>query len=198
MEAFWLYLKLGFEHVLDWNAYDHVLFLTALVASYSFRQSNKIFTLVTLFTIGHIISLAMAAYDIYRVNSAWIEFLIPVSIITTALYSIFTARHTRRRTAAKERFNPLFSITFFFGLVHGFGFSTYFNMLAKGTDSLWLMLVEFALGIELAQLLVVLVVLVIGFVFHTLLKKSKRDWVLVVSSLIIGLSIPILVENWIF
>lgn len=194
MEEFWLYLKLGFEHVLDWNAYDHVLFLTVLVASYSFQQSKEVIWLVTLFTIGHILSLALSAYDILRIDSDIIEFLIPVSIIFTAVYNIFTARKGHQR----GKINLLYFLTFFFGLVHGFGFSTYFNMLAKGADNMFLMLVEFALGLELAQLLVVFMVLLLGFVVQNVFRFSKRDWVLVVSSIVLGMTIPILAENWLF
>lgn len=194
MEDFWLYLKLGFDHVLDWNAYDHVLFLTALVASYSFQQSRKVVWLVTLFTIGHVLSLALSAYNILRIESSIIEFLIPVSIIFTAVYNIFTAG----KTNGKSKINLLYFLTFFFGLVHGFGFSTYFNMLAKSADNIFLMLVEFALGIELAQILVVFVVLLVGFIVQNIFRFSKRDWVLVISSIVLGMTIPILAENWIF
>jgi uncharacterized membrane protein YfcA len=194
MEDFWLYLKLGFEHVLDWNAYDHVLFLTALVASYTFQQSRKVIWLVTLFTIGHVLSLALSAYNILRIDSSVIEFLIPVSILFTAIYNIFTSW----KAHGKGKLNLLYFITFFFGLVHGFGFSTYFNMLAKSADNIFLMLVEFAVGIELAQILVVFVVLLLSFVVQNIFRFSKRDWVLVISSIVLGMTIPILADNWIF
>jgi hypothetical protein len=192
MEDFWLYLKLGFDHVLDWGAYDHVLFLTALVASYTFHQSKKVIWLVTLFTIGHVVSLAISAFGLIRVDSTIIEFLIPVSIIFTAVYSIF------KSGKPKGKINLLYFITFFFGLVHGFGFSIYFNMLAQGSDNLLLMLVEFALGIELAQIIVVFIVLLLGFIVQNIFRFSKRDWILVISSLVLGMTIPILVGNWIF
>ena len=194
MENFWLYLKLGFYHVLDWNAYDHVLFLTALVASFSFQQSRKVFWLVTLFTVGHVLSLVLSAYNILRIESSLIEFLIPVSIIFTAVYNIFSASKKRN----KGKINLLYFITFFFGLVHGFGFSTYFNMLAKSSDNLLIMLAEFAIGIELAQILVVVAVLIVSFIIQNIFRFSKRDWILVISSIVLGMTIPILAENWIF
>lgn len=194
MADFWLYFKLGFEHVLDWNAYDHVLFLSALVAAYTFRESKHVFWLVTLFTVGHVLSLALAAYDVLRVDKKIIEFLIPVSIIFTTLYNIFTAG----KNTASQKVNFLYFITFFFGLVHGFGFSTYFNMLSKDSDSLLLMLAEFALGIEVAQIVVVIVVLLLSFIVQNIFRFSKRDWVLVISSIVLGMSIPILAENWLF
>ncbi|MFN2261107.1 MAG: HupE/UreJ family protein [Psychroflexus sp.] len=194
MADFWLYFKLGFEHVLDWKAYDHVLFLSALVAAYSFKESKRVFWLVTLFTIGHVLSLALAAYDVLRVNSDIIEFLIPVSIVFTALYNIITAG----KNTASQKVNFLYFITFFFGLVHGFGFSTYFNMLSKDSDSLLLMLAEFALGIEVAQIVVVIAILLLSFIIQNVFRFSKRDWILVISSIVLGMSIPILAENWLF
>lgn len=194
MGDFWLYFKLGFEHVLDWNAYDHVLFLTVLVASYTFLQSRKVVYLVTLFTIGHVLSLALSAYNIVRVESSLIEFLIPVSIIFTGIYNIITAGNIKYSNSI----NFLYFITFFFGLVHGFGFSTYFNMLAQSSDNLLFMLIEFALGIELAQILVVFIILLLGFITQNVLNIFKKDWILVVSSIVIGMTTPILIENWWF
>ena len=91
MSQFWLYLQLGLEHVLDWNAYDHILFLVALVASYSFSSWKQVLGLVSLFTLGHTLALFLSTYGIVKVDTAYVEFLIPVTIIVTALYDIFTA-----------------------------------------------------------------------------------------------------------
>jgi hypothetical protein len=190
---FWFNLKLGLFHVLDWNAYDHVLFLIALVATCTFSQYKKVFYLVSVFTIGHTISLCLAAYDILTIKSEIIEFLIPVSILFTAVYNILWYKNNKTS-------NPLYLLyffTLFFGLVHGFGFSSYFNMISQSTDNKLLMLVEFALGVELSQLIVVLFVLLLASILHTFLKVSRRDWVLIASSIVIGLCIPILRETWI-
>ncbi|MGM0636612.1 MAG: HupE/UreJ family protein [Bacteroidota bacterium] len=194
MAEFWMYFKLGLTHVLDWNAYDHILYLAALVAAYSFSSWKRVFWLVTIFTLGHSISLSLAAFDVVRVNSNWIEFLIPVSILFAALYNLFTAG----KNIASQKVNLLYFVTLFFGLVHGFGFSSYFIMISESADNLLILLLEFALGIEVAQLIVVIAVLILSFIFQQFFRFSKRDWVLMISSLVIGLSIPILRENWIF
>lgn len=194
MDQFWLYFKLGLTHVLDWNAYDHVLFLTVLVAAYTVREWPRILWLVTLFTIGHTLALILAAYGVVRVDTAWVEFLIPITILVTALYNIFTGGKKIRN----EKINLLFFTTLFFGVIHGLGFSTYFNMISSGADSKFLLLLEFALGIETAQIIVVFIVLVLSFLFQTVFRFSKRDWILVISALITGLTIPILVENWLW
>ncbi len=194
MDEFWIYLKLGLTHVLDFNAYDHVLYLIALVASYDFFRWKRVLWLVTIFTIGHTLSLVLAGYDILQVNMQWVEFLIPVSIIIASVYNLTIAG---RRNQDNKKW-LLYMVTLFFGLVHGFGFSSYFQMLAAKKDQILSMLIEFALGIELAQIIVVLMVLIIGFITKRAFRVAKRDWILVTSSLVIGMALPILFEKWIF
>lgn len=191
---FWFNLKLGLTHVLDWNAYDHILFLIALVAAYTFSEGKRVFWLVTVFTLGHTVSLTLAAYDVMQVDSDWIEFLIPVSILFTAVYNIIYAG----KNIAKQKINGLYAFTLFFGLIHGFGFSSYFNMVSQGAESKLLMLIEFALGVELAQLFVVIPVLILGFLIQNLFRCSKKDWILVSCSIVLGLCIPLLRETWIW
>jgi len=174
--------------VLDWNAYDHILFLIALTVVYDFKNWKKIFWLISLFTIGHTLTLILAAYKIISVDSNWIEFLIPVTIIITALFNIFYARNTTKQT--KTNTNLFFAL--FFGLIHGLGFSGYFKMLIGSSNSKLIPLLEFALGIELAQIIIVFIVLLVGFIFQTIFRFSKRDWILIISSIIIGTVLPIL------
>lgn len=194
MEEFWMYFKLGLTHVLDWNAYDHILYLTALVAAYTLASWKRVFWLVSIFTLGHMSSLALAAFNIIRVDTASIEFLIPVSILAAAMYNIITVNQQKRNDKASF----LYLITLFFGLVHGFGFSTYFTMISESVDHKIPLFIEFALGIEVAQLIVVLVVLILAFIFQNMFNFAKKDWVLVVSSIIIGLTLPLLQENWLW
>ena len=192
MSDFWLYLKLGLTHVLDWQAYDHILFLIVLVAAYNFSNWKRIFILVSLFTIGHTISLLLANYSVVAVSSKWIEFLIPVTILVAAVYNLFTSGKINR----SEKAALFYVITVFFGLIHGFGFATYYKMINGGYEILPLL--EFALGIEFAQLIIVTIVLVLSFIFQSIFRFNKRDWVLVVSSIVIGVVIPMLQNNWPF
>ncbi|MCH4822257.1 HupE/UreJ family protein [Gramella lutea] len=192
MSQFWLYFKLGLDHVLDWQAYDHVLFLIVLVASYGFSTWKRVLWLVTLFTLGHTMALFLSVYEIVRVDSDYVEFLIPVTILATAVFDIATAGKKVRNT----NYSVLYFITVFFGLIHGLGFSSYFKMIAAGAESKFLPLVEFALGIEAAQVIVVLIVMIIGFLLQNVLKVSKRDWILVTASIVTGIIIPILIESY--
>ena len=190
MSEFWLYFKLGLTHVLDTQAYDHVLFIIVLVAAYNFSNWKRLLGLVSLFTLGHTISLLLASYDIVTVSSTVIELLIPLTILITALFNIIAARKSNH----SEKIGLLFIITFFFGLIHGFGFATYFNMIKDETT--FLPLLEFAIGIEIAQIIVVIAVLIVSFIFQSFLRFNKRDWILIISSIVIGMVIPMLIENW--
>lgn len=191
MSQFWLYFNLGLQHVLDWQAYDHVLFITVLVAAYSLNEWKKIIWLVTIFTIGHTLSLALSTFEVVIVRSELIEFLIPLTILLTAVYNL-TRAGKKSRT---NKIQVLYFATLFFGIIHGLGFSTYFKMISGSTSNIALPLLEFALGIEAAQIIVVLVVLLISFLVQYIFKFSQRDWILVVSSIVIGFAIPMLIEN---
>jgi hypothetical protein len=192
MSDFWLFLKLGLHHVLDWQAYDHILFLIVLVAAFNFSNWKRIFVLVSLFTVGHTLSLLLASYDVVSVSSTWIEFLIPITILVAALYNVFSSRKRRH----SEALGLFYIITVFFGLIHGFGFASYFKII--NDDASILPLLEFALGIEFAQIIVVFIVLIVSFIFQRIFRFNKRDWVLVISSIVFGLVIPMLQRNWPF
>ena len=188
MDNFLFFTQEGLYHVLDWNAYDHVLFLIALAVVYDFKNWKKVFWLISLFTIGHTITLFMAAYQVVSVNSDLIEFLIPVTIVVTALFNIWFAK----MTSTKSRTNTNLFFALFFGLIHGFGFSGYFKILIGSATNKVLPLLEFALGIELAQIIIVILVLALGYIFQHILRFSKRDWIMVASAIVIGIVLPIL------
>ena len=190
MEDFTLYLKLGLYHVLDWQAYDHILFLIALAVIYNFTNWKKVLWLITLFTIGHTITLTLAAYNIININIKIVEFLIPVTIFITALVNIVTLKKSKQKSS---NINLIFA--FFFGLIHGLGFSNYFRMLMDDTESKLLPLLEFAIGIEIAQVIIVFGILILGYIAQNFFRVSKRDWVLVLSSIVIGVVIPMLAER---
>jgi len=191
MDNFIFFLKQGLFHVLDWNAYDHILFLIALAVVYDFQHLKKVFWLITSFTIGHTLTLILASYHVVSVSTKWVEFLIAVTILITALANIFYAKNTTKQT--KTNINLVFAL--FFGLIHGLGFSGYFKMLIGSSHSKLIPLLEFALGIELAQVIIVSLVLILGFIFQSIFRFSKRDWILVISAVVIGVVLPILKRN---
>lgn len=191
MNDFWFNVSYGLNHVLDINGYDHVLFLMVLAVPYTFRDWKRVLILVSLFTLGHTLSLFLAAYNIVSVNGTLVEFLIPVTILIAALYNVFTSG----KASKSKRINLLMFAALFFGLIHGLGFAREFKMFIGQTDSKLIPLIEFALGIELAQVIIVFVVLFIGFLFQTLFRFSNRDWILVLSSIVVGLVIPMIMGS---
>lgn len=192
MSQFWLYFRLGLDHVLDWQAYDHVLFLIVMVAAYGFTSWKKVLWLVTLFTLGHTLALFLSVYGIVKVATDYVEFLIPVTILVTAIFDIATAGKKLRNT----NYNMIYFTTIFFGVIHGLGFSSYFKMIAAGSGARFWPLVEFALGIELAQVIVVLSVMILAFICQNIFNVSKRDWILVSASIVIGIILPILQQSY--
>ena len=191
MSDFWLLVELGFSHVWDWQGYDHLLFLAALCLPFSARQWKPLLWLITCFTIGHSLSLILASLKVVKVSSAWVEFLIPVSIAATAVYNMVYAQRVR---VISNRL--VMWVTLFFGLVHGFGFAGYFELISDVEQPLWSSLLFFALGIEGAQIVLGALMVLLSFVVLTVLGRNRRDWVLVVSSVIIGILLPIIIERW--
>lgn len=190
MDNFVLYLKMGLFHVLDFMAYDHILFLMVLAVVFSFYEIKKALWLITLFTIGHTLTLTLSAYGVLHINVKVVEFLIPVTIFITCVTNIANAG---KLTAKKENLNLFFAL--FFGLIHGLGFSNYFRMMIGQEESKLMPLLEFALGIECAQIVIVIIILIAGYIFQNFFKVSKRDWIVVLSSIVIGFVIPMMIQR---
>lgn len=190
MNDFMLYLKMGLFHVLDIKAYDHILFLIVLAVVFGFVDWKKVFWLVTLFTIGHSISLTLAAFEIIQIKVEIIEFLIPVTIFITGVTNIFNAKKISK---TKDSVNLFFAL--FFGLIHGLGFSNYFRGMIGREDDKLVPLAEFALGIEIAQIIIVLCILILGYMLQNMMKVNKRDWILVTSSIVVGFSIQMMLDR---
>lgn len=179
--------------MLDPSGYDHVLFLTALAVPFTFRQWKRVFWLATLFTIAHCFSLFLAAFEWIQVDAAWVEFLIPITILLTAVFNLYLTRKDLDTNAA---FRLHLISTAGFGLIHGLGFSNYFRMLMSGESEKTGPLLGFALGIEVAQLLVILVVLAISYLLMERLGVPRKTYIWVVSLGIIAVSISLIIGAW--
>jgi len=190
MDDFKLFIELAFKHVLDWEAYDHILFFIVLAVVYNFNDWKKALWLITFFTIGHTTTLGLSTYEIISIPKDIIEFLIPLSILITAAVNMFTLN---RKNFHQSNINVFFS--FFFGLIHGFGLSGFLKMTLVDNDGKLLPLLEFALGVELAQIVGVILILVAGYVALNIFRIKKRDWVLALSAIVIGIVIPMLTSR---
>ena len=193
MESFvWkAYLELGFDHILDPNGYDHVLFVAALTAVYTFRDWKKIILLVTAFTLGHSLTLALAAFDMVHFDAAVIETLIPVTIILTGLFQIY-----RVVTGAEESKSATIAyiITSFFGLIHGLGFSNFFKAILGKENSIIQPLLAFNIGVELGQLIIIALSLMLGSMLVLGAGLNRKYWTILVSSVCVLLALQLLIS----
>lgn len=186
MTDFRFFVELGLKHVLDFDAYDHMLFLIILSLPYTFKTWRKLLLLVTLFTLGHTVSLIISSYGLVSVNTQLIECLIPVTIFIGALFHLITNRNKLETHSS----GLLYVITTAFGLIHGFGFATYYKMINEEKEILPLL--EFALGVELAQVIIAAALLIITFVFLKIFKVPQRIYILIFAAIVLLITIPML------
>jgi len=185
------YLQLGFEHITDLNGYDHMLFLLALCAGYVYTDWKRILILVTAFTVGHSLTLALAVLNIIPVNAAWIEFLIPVTIAATAAKNVLVKTSPDRSFSGGEWLTYLMALTF--GLIHGMGFSNYLRSLLG--ERLLMPLLAFNLGIELGQLLVVVGIFLVQAVSMRIFGLAANKWNMLVSVATGAISLTLAVQR---
>lgn len=192
MQDFFFYIKLGLQHVLDFNAYDHILFLAALAIPFTFKKWRPVVLLATVFTITHCLALGLSVYGVLAMDVGLVEFLIPVTIVLTALFNLLYQK------SPEGQKNILLHViaTAFFGLIHGFGFSNYFAMLVSGQEEKLGPLLGFATGIEISQVLIVLAVLAIAFIVQSLIKVKQSVFVIAASILIILVTLPLLIDTF--
>ncbi len=191
MQDFWLYFELGRDHIADWKGYDHILFITALCLRYVLKDWKKVLVLVTAFTIGHSITLALSVLNYVNISVKWVEFLIPVTIFITALSNVW-----QKEFQFKTKFPLIYFFALFFGLIHGLGFSTYLKSLLGKETNIVGELLAFNLGLEFGQILIVAVVLAISWICITLLKFSRREYLLFLSGAIFGLALMMAIERF--
>lgn len=189
MTDFLFYLQLGWEHIISSDALDHQLFILALVAIFSFKDLKKVLILVTAFTIGHSVTLALSAFDIIRFPSNWIEFLIPCTIVFTALDNLIFSKNVEKLI----KLNYFFAL--FFGLIHGMGFANSVRMMLAQKQSITIPLFGFNVGLEIGQIAVVIIVLSIFYLLSTFLKLQKKHWILLVSAPILVVSLKMAIER---
>ncbi len=190
MQDFALYFQIGSAHILDWQAYDHLLFLLALCASYLLSDWKKVLLLITAFTIGHSITLALSVINWIHFPSAWIELLIPISIAFTAVSNLMD------RSTQKWHRLASYLITLFFGLIHGLGFSNYLKSLLGTEISILQPLLAFNLGLEFGQIIIVITILALAQVLVSQLKLPQKTWILLLSILSVGLATKMIIERF--
>jgi hypothetical protein len=198
MSEFFVYLQLGFQHIADINGYDHILFVTALCTLYHAQDWKRLLWLVTAFTLGHSITLALSTLNIFMLPSSIVEFLIPVTIFLTAAFNI-SILHRRRDEAFEQSLaiqNLQYLLAAGFGLIHGLGFSTYLKSLLGREQNIVFQLFSFNLGLECGQILIVAVVLGCTWLLTSVVGMLRREWSLVLSGAAVGVAVTLMLKNW--
>jgi hypothetical protein len=189
MTSFELYFKLGLQHILDLQGFDHILFILSLCAVYVARDWVKILLLVTAFTLGHSLTLALATFEVVQIRSEVIEFLIPVTIAFTALATLIKPKPNSGKGI---QLNYLLAL--FFGLIHGMGFSNYLRSLLGKEASIWQPLLAFNVGLEIGQIVIVAAFLLITSLVH-LAGMNRKEWALIVSAFILGVACMLMLQT---
>ena len=191
MNDFGLYFALGRQHIADWQGIDHILFIMALCLRYQLIDWQKILVLVTAFTIGHSITLALSVFNVVHYSTKWIEFLIPVTIVITAVSNIFV-----KQFVFKSKFPFIYFMALFFGLIHGLGFSNYLKSLLGKDNNIVAQLFAFNLGLEVGQLMIVSCILLLSYLLVGLLKLNRREYILYFSGGVFALAMQMVLQRW--
>ena len=191
MDQFLFYLEQGISHITDINGLDHMVFIITLCAVYTLKQWKQILILITAFTIGHTITLALSGLNIITVNQQLVETLIPVTILLTSIYNII------KKSASDKKFQVNYFLALSFGLIHGMGFSNFFRAMMVGIsdDSIVFPLFSFNVGIEVGQLIIVSLFLITNLILSTLFTIKHRDWNLVISGAGGGIAATMIIKT---
>lgn len=189
MADFRFYFGLGWEHIISWEALDHILFIIALAAIYLLKDWKQVLILVTAFTIGHSLTLVLSVLDIVRFPDKWVEFLIPCTIVITAFINLFQKNFTHKSI----RIN--YFLALFFGLIHGMGFANTIRFMLAKDQSIAMGLFGFNVGLEVGQIAVVAILLLIGYIMVNIFKINRREWVVFLAAGVFALALKMALER---
>jgi hypothetical protein len=203
--TFAVYLRLGFDHITAVGAWDHILFVVALSTGYAIAHWRRLLVLVTAFTVGHSVTLALATLRLVSISSTLVEILIPLTILATALFNLAETRwgvagrpvgpavagagvpavasHLGAAPAdVPERAQRVkYAMALFFGLIHGLGFSTALRAMLGDEESIALPLFSFNVGLEVGQIGILSAALLVTWVMVRWVRLRPRVWTLILS-----------------
>ena len=192
MNDFLFYFKIGWQHIISSDALDHQLFIVALAAIYLMKDWKQVLVLVTAFTIGHSVTLYLSVKEIVTISSRWVEFLIPCTIILTALSNLGQKKFTPKTI----RIN--YFLALFFGLIHGLGFANTIRVALASDQSLGWGLLGFNVGLEAGQIVVVSIILLLSYFVVDKFRASRREWMIFASACAFSVAIVTAIERWPF
>jgi len=190
MSDFALYFNTGWHHILSWDSLDHLLFIVALAAIYLAENWKQVLVLVTAFTIGHSLTLALSVYDLIRIQGKWVEFLIPCTIIATGIFNLLLKDF--KPTSLKINY----FLALFFGLIHGMGFANTIRFMLAKNQNIAVPLLSFNIGLEAGQVVVVSIILLISYLLVNKAKLKRTWWVWTLSAFAILIATNIAVQRW--
>ena len=190
MDDFGLYFKTGWQHIISWDALDHILFIVALAAIYLATNWKQVLVLVTAFTIGHSLTLALSVYDVIRLNGKWVEFLIPCTIISTALFNFFVKGYQPKSL----RLN--YFLALFFGLIHGMGFANTIRFMLAKDQNIAIPLISFNIGLEVGQIIIVALLLFVSYLVVNTAGLKRKWWVWSLSGIALVVALGMAKNRW--
>lgn len=190
MNDFTFFFTVGWQHIISWDALDHLLFIAALTAIYLVKDWKQVAILVTAFTIGHSVTLALSVYDTVRVSSKWVEFMIPLTIVITAFFNLLNRDYSK----ASLRMN--YFLAFFFGLIHGLGYANTIRFMLMKGQQIAMPLFGFNVGLEVGQLLVVAAILSASYLLVNKLSLERKWWVWSLSVIAFCWASYLAIDRW--
>jgi len=190
LNSFSLYFLTGWQHIVSTEALDHILFITALAAVYLLQDWKKVLILVTAFTIGHSLTLALSVYDVVRFSEKWVEFLIPCTIAITSLFNLRWKKNTGRQV----QLNYFFAL--FFGLIHGMGFANTIRFMLSKDESIAWPLLSFNIGLEAGQIFIVSIILALSYLLVNVIKVQRTWWILSLSFICLAIAVNMIIDRW--
>lgn len=179
----------GWEHIVDINAYDHLLFVMTLCASFKLKEWKQILIIITAFTIGHSGTLILSAFDIIPADPKLIDLLIPFTIMLTAISNVMNYDKNRKFSDAKIKY----SIALVFGLIHGLAFASNFKFMLF-SDNILMPLFLFNIGIEVGQLFIVLLFMIALWFYSKVINGEHFKWNLFISGAGFGIAATIFIN----
>ncbi len=189
---FWVYLTIGWRHIIDIRAYDHLLFIITLCALFEVKEWKKLGVIITAFTIGHSVTLALSTLHIIPFSSYWVELLIPVTIMLTAIFNV--AQKKTYSNTFDKRILRNYILAMVFGCIHGMGFANSFQLLASEGESIVKQLLAFNIGLELGQIAIISLFMLLFFALTQLTHIAQRNWTLFVSGAGFGVALTLFIE----
>lgn len=184
------YFATGWHHIISWDALDHILFIIALAAIYQLQNWKQVLVLVTAFTIGHSLTLALSVYDVIRFNEKWVEFLIPCTIIATAIFNFFVKDYTPKSLRVN------YFLALFFGLIHGMGFANTIRFMLAKNQGIAVPLISFNIGLETGQVVAVAFILLISYLLVNKINLNRKWWVWSLSAIALFAGLIMVKERW--